>query len=92
MVSFEGVRRRIAIEPEEEPVIVDRDGKVRNATAEDIAHPDGQLIVAEKDMLPVAWDSPLRTWGFYSMAGYCKFQLFIRQCSLSSLLNRLRFS
>ena len=60
---------KVAIEPELEPVYVGSDGIVRTATAGDTDSKDGELITAERDMLPVAWDSPLRTWGFFSMAG-----------------------
>lgn len=68
MLTFRGVREKIAIEPETQPVYVLPNGSVRNATADD--HDDGRLIVAEKDMLPVSKDSELRTWGALSMAGY----------------------
>lgn len=67
MVSLSSFTSKVAIEPETEPVYVLADGSVRNATDSD--EDDGNLIVAEKDMLPVARDSELRTWGFYSMAG-----------------------
>lgn len=62
--------KKVAIEPELEPVYIGKDGVVRTATAEDRDNDGGDLITAEKDMLPVAWDSELRTWGFWSMAGY----------------------
>ena len=68
MVSISSFTSKVAIAPETEPVYALADGSVRTATAED---EEENLIVAEKDMLPVARDSELRTWGFYSMAG-CK--------------------
>jgi hypothetical protein len=67
MVSLSSLASKVAIAPETEPVYVLADGSVRNATAED--PDDGNLIVAEKDMLPVARDSDLRSWGMASMAG-----------------------
>ena len=75
MVSLSSFTSKVAIDPETEPFYVLPEGSVRNATTED-HEDDGNLIVAEKDMLPVARDSELRTWGFYSMAG-CKSALIL---------------
>ena len=70
MTLFRRVARKVAIEPELSPVLIGRDGSIKTATPEDELRDDAQLITAERDMLPVAHDSPLRTWGFWSMAGY----------------------
>ena len=59
---------RIRIEPEKIDLLVCKDGTVRQANEHETEQ--GDLISAEKDMQPVAMDSPLRTWGFFSMAGY----------------------
>jgi hypothetical protein len=70
MTLSQRILNKVYIEPELEPVIITKDGSVKTATADEVERDDGQLITAERDMLPVAWDSPLRTWGFWSMAGY----------------------
>lgn len=70
MTLYRRIVDQVTIDPEREPVIITNDGKIQTATAEEAVNEDSRLITAERDMLPVAYDSPMRTWGFFSMAGY----------------------
>ncbi|GAA5976716.1 hypothetical protein JCM10908_005605 [Rhodotorula pacifica] len=59
--------RRARIEREPVLLAVGGDGSVREATDNDT---DVVEVAAEKDMLPVPHDSPLRTWGAFHLTGY----------------------
>ncbi|GAA5960319.1 hypothetical protein JCM3765_007472 [Sporobolomyces pararoseus] len=49
-------------------VVVSEDGSIRYAA--DNEKDEAVELTATKDMLPVPRDSPMRTWGFFSVAGF----------------------
>ncbi|BGP32065.1 hypothetical protein JCM10296v2_003844 [Rhodotorula toruloides] len=67
MYSVKTLINRAKIPRQTHLIAVSEDGSVREAKEGDT---DVVEISAEKDMLPVAIDSPLRTWGAFSLGGY----------------------
>lgn len=58
------------IEPELSSLVVADDGSVRTAHENEELTGSETAIRAVPDMLPVPLDSPLRTWGVFSLGGY----------------------
>jgi len=77
---------KLRIPLETTSVVVTKDGSIRTANDGDKAD-DCLEITATRDMLPIPRDSPMRTWGVFSILGF-----FVAEGELSFFLRCFRLS